>query len=614
MNKKQLSVSFLLIAMLVLSFGAVFPVARAQTTYVKVINPIDGTTDFHFDTAGYGVGTHFFANVTVFDVTELYSWQLNITWDPTMLDLLAMTLPPDHVFSGWSYYTAPPSPDINHTAGYAVWSVLSAAGQPSFNGTGTLVRLEFNITKVPDRKECLNSLIVIDRVGDFYSYLLDPDVNEIDFTEVNGDYQLCWAPPTTYPDLEVYPTLVTKGGAGPIVNTSDAFFDVEIRITDVDPEWHMVLVQFQVANWNANLIRCTGADEGPWMQSFWPTYWIFYDDSNYTSGEGLLTIAIVLQPNWSDITTWPQGSGVLCTLHFEVIYQLEFPWWDECPIDIIRMFNDPSEPFGLDEDVSPIPFSVPTNGSYKILGYILGRQLDLYSEYYVLDPELGGVGPNAPSDAFAPQDEICLYAKVTYNLDPVQHKLVTFEIRSPDNTSHIIILQNFTDTNGVAVVCFRLPWPCDDPETEIFGIWHAIATCSLAEVTINDTMAFRVGWLIEIVSIVPKQTEYLKGEHMEFAVTIRYITRQTRWAVLTIVVKDELNVPIGRIIIWGLSFGGVDLLGEDYFYANYTCIWVPKWAYIGEATIHANILTHLPWYGGYAYGPEATNTVRIVRP
>jgi len=160
-----------------------------NSTEVVVLDPLTGTNNFTFTTCLKDVGDTFIANVTVINVTKLFSWQLNITWDPSMLDLLSMTLPPDHVFSGWMYYTAPASPDINHTAGYVVWSVLSGSGEPSFNGTGTLAQLEFNITHAPNLGETIACTITIDTEGRFNSYLLDPNVNEIPFTPVDGNYK-----------------------------------------------------------------------------------------------------------------------------------------------------------------------------------------------------------------------------------------------------------------------------------------------------------------------------------------------------------------------------------------------------------------------------------------
>ena len=55
--------------------------------------------------------------------------------------------------------------------------------------------------------------------------------------------------------------------------------------------------------------------------------------------------------------------------------------------------------------------------------------IDIYTQKEPHD----GRGLNQPSDAFAPQDEVFLYAETVYNEDPVENRLVAFEIYGPIN-------------------------------------------------------------------------------------------------------------------------------------------------------------------------------------
>ena len=176
------------------------------------------------------------------------------------------------------------------------------------------------------------------------------------------------------------------------------------------------------------------------------------------------------------------------------------------------------------------------------------------------------------------------------------------------------MLEGVTDAVGIATVSFRIPWPCENPEDTIFGNWTVIATCDVAEQVVPDTLQFRVGWLIEIIDIHTIKPDYTKYEHVTFELTVKTISKINRWALITITVTDDLNVPIGMIAKWK-KFGNATLLGEKVVKFNMTCLWIPKWAYIGTATVHAQALTNWPIYNGVAYfKPEATTTFRIVRP
>ena len=82
-------------------------------------------------------------NITVADVTDLFSWQVMVQWDPSMLNYSDIFLPPDHVFTGKAFF--PVSPDVDYTSGTVVYAVALGPGTTSFNGTGTLCQLNLTI-------------------------------------------------------------------------------------------------------------------------------------------------------------------------------------------------------------------------------------------------------------------------------------------------------------------------------------------------------------------------------------------------------------------------------------------------------------------------------------
>ena len=297
--KKTLPLFLITLLILIATTSIPLQITKASpTTELKVINTTTGDSTFYFEINTTNVGDTFIANVTVFDVANLSSWQLNVTWDPSMLDLLSMTLPPDHVFSDWMYYTAPTKPDINHTAGYVIWSVLSAFGQPTFNGTGTLAQLEFNITRAPNPGQTLKCSITIDTEGDFYSYLLDPLVNELPFTPTDGDYQYEWyveRPPAT---LSVNPPRVVDPTLTPCHN-----FTVNITVTDVTD-----LYGFEFTlSFNASLLNVQEAQLGDFFPPITPTI-----DINNVAG--YITMSASLTPPEPS----RNGTGTLATITFHV--------------------------------------------------------------------------------------------------------------------------------------------------------------------------------------------------------------------------------------------------------------------------------------------------------
>ena len=630
MNIKSKLVSTLIVLILTSGFFGVISPSSAQETELKILNPILGTNQFVFTTDTTHVGDTFEAEVWVFSVTDLFGWQLNVTFDNTMLNVVDIYLPADNIFAGKT--TLPAAKTIDNDAGYVLWGVSLGPGESPVSGDGKLCTIQFEIIAEPERKETLSCLLHIDQEGIFYTQLLDPSATEIPFIPTDGEYSFSWAPPTTTPYLELVPNVVKLASGNEKLDLPYAF-DVEVWIRNLDPEWQLVGIQFVIEDFNATLMPCVGVDEGPFLQSYafpeYGTQFIFYDDS--VGDQGKLTIGILIYPNMGVTPPtyeglpngFPSGDGLVCTLHFNLTEQKEFPWTAECPINIKPLFGNAF----MDSDGDWISFD-PADfvSSYLIVyGYVLGRQLDLYTEYYYEylwmgeedAKELGGVGKNKPSDAFAPQEEVTLYAKLTYNLDPVQNKTVTFQIVRPDGTT-IAVLQAVTDADGIATVSFRIPWPCANPEETIFGNWTVYATCDVAEEVVPDTLQFRVGWLIEIVSAKTVETDYTKFEHVTFTLTVKSISKIQRWALITITVTDDLNVPIDMIAQWK-KFGGAELLGETTVTFNMTCLWIPKWAFIGTATAHIQALTDWPANGGTAYFKpeglnELTTTFRIVRP
>jgi hypothetical protein len=265
--------------------------------------------------------------------------------------------------------------------------------------------------------------------------------------------------------------------------------------------------------------------------------------------------------------------------------------------------RDMSPWFGRDY-AHPLP-NVVEDATYRSCYKVLGRQIDLF----VCDHEEGykGEGPNNPADMYWPQKAVTLKAKVTYNLWPEQQKDVAFQIIDPYGDTYAILC-NRTNEDGLAVMTFRLPWMCDDPEY-YFGEWTVIATVDIACIVVNDTMNFKYGYLITITEVT---VDPLSVAHYEYiTVTVTYCSAAMQYydMLITVTGLDETGVPFDYGYVW-VTVGGAE-------YCTLECgqiqleLYIPKWARAGRATVHVNALDGFPILGGYQHSSEVIRDFTI---
>jgi len=235
-----------------------------------------------------------------------------------------------------------------------------------------------------------------------------------------------------------------------------------------------------------------------------------------------------------------------------------------------------------------------------------GRVIDLYDQK-------GGIGINQSSDAFEPQELVMLYALVTYNGGPVAQKDVAFHVEGPLNAFENITIDgaNITGQDGIAQFSFRIPWPNDNPESKVFGEWYVIATVSISDQTVIDTLTFQVGWIISITnistlnSLSQPQTQFLRNETVEFNLTVQNIALEDKLATITIDVQDALNYSIIHIQMENLTFPP----GTTYISATSQ---IPNTASFGQASILAAAYDMPPESGGTLYSPAISATLEII--
>jgi len=232
-----------------------------------------------------------------------------------------------------------------------------------------------------------------------------------------------------------------------------------------------------------------------------------------------------------------------------------------------------------------------------------GLMIDIYTQ----KEPYSGKGPNQPSDAFAPEEIVMLYAYVSYNLAPVEGKIVTFKINGPPNLLNNITFSQTAETNasGLARVVFRIPWP-ENPETITFGEWRANATVEIAEKIGEDTLTFKVGWIIDILSLITvnkdqqSQTKFAKGMYVGVEITLRNVALIPKNVTIVIGTCDLLDHMFDLVILSDFEIEP----GETHAYC---LLQIPEWVALGDATAYANAYTA----SGVVYCPQASTTFVI---
>jgi hypothetical protein len=223
-----------------------------------------------------------------------------------------------------------------------------------------------------------------------------------------------------------------------------------------------------------------------------------------------------------------------------------------------------------------------------------GWRVDVYTQ----KQPYSGVGSNESSDSFGPLEVVFLYANVTYNMWPVQNIPVSFQVFGPSNpVQNITIgLSSTSNETGVAEVSFSIPWLPPEPETVVFGYWTVVANIENA----SDFLFFRVGWIVEIVSLSVVDWDPPRGLWLQVQLSLDNIAMTPKNVTLAIALSDSLSQPIGGLTV---SDFNVDPDGRN-FTASFQ---IPEWAALGVGKLNASVLTpeHAP------YGPGNSTTFVI---
>jgi hypothetical protein len=228
------------------------------------------------------------------------------------------------------------------------------------------------------------------------------------------------------------------------------------------------------------------------------------------------------------------------------------------------------------------PSSSTASVTVHVVAPALGSAVDVYTQR-------GGELAGASSDAFGPQEQVELYAKVTYNLVGVVNKTVTFEVRDKNG---ITVAYRSADTNdsGIAHSSFRLPWPGAGNPEGTFGTWSVFGIVDVSEKSVNDTTPFKFGYLLNITKVETQRNPEGTPAYSFPRSTGAPATGQMQ--VVVNVTNLASSVKSGKVCV------------TIYRPSSTVSLPIPRYAFVGNFKVYVSLVTALPSLGGVVYCPE----------
>jgi hypothetical protein len=523
-----------------------------------------------------------------------------LTYNTTLLKALSVTEGGFFSSFGTTTFTSDISTPGLVKAEVVLTSLAHAGVYPS--GSGTLATISLNSTYG----------VVGVVVGPSPLHLQNVVVKDISSTSigykalVDGAYSIA-VPSPARKAIGVYPAVTTVYDEGLV-------FMVDVRVYNVTQADKLFGVQFSL-HYDPTLLELVSVTEGPFLGSF-PvhappaTYFFLYPHTGYfTVATGLLDGGMIspgyIYPNVPTPGGLSDG-GTVAHVTFESLAGVP-------GTTVTSTLHLDGIIFG-DVNAKPIynPGGTPPDtrdGTYQIA--LPKAYIDVYTQY---PAPYGGQMRGQDADAYAPQDLVILYAKVTYNRFPVGNKLVEFEIHSPHDDI-ILYRTAYTDnTTGIATASFRLDWPGGvspaQAQAMIFGTWTVYASVDLDQVTIFDTLHFKVGWLVQVTSVATVFPVYNHLNIMTIDITYQSISAQVRPVTFTVTIYDDAGYGLGSMT-FSTTAGGGPIMGVTTGSYEFVGFVIPYEARSGTGTVYADAYTKLPTMGGVPYCPEVSTTFII---
>lgn len=568
MKGKKFAVVLLMLSLLLGTFGIAnisIPAKAELANSIWVEPKLVNATEL-----GLHVGDQFTVEVWINVTADLYGFEYKLQWDDSLIHYVSHT------------HYEPWSPNFvakdEATPGQYWYGASALAPAEPFSGVMKVLDITFEVAYEPYYPEPDMSC-ALDLVD---TKMGDPDANPIPHTAYDGQYWIASIPPPK-PSLRVTPALVDARG---VYDVGDKF-NVSIEILSLAAAWDLAGFEFKLS-YDNTLLSVSNVYEGPFLPSFAGANGTFFTYRDRPA-DGYVVAAGLFLGNH----TKPYGSGVLAEVEFTILTKTTYPEMAECDLILYDVKL-------VSSDLLPIDYEITQQGHYIAPWVIVGPALDVYTEDYRWPGYTTrniGEGPNAAADAFAPQEEVTLFAKLTYLRAPVQLKEVAWEIHAPNG--EIYYRQSETDMKGIANITIRMPW-----WEEYFGEWWVLAKASIAEEPVNDTLTFQLGYIISVNSS-KTLSPVNRGEEVTVQIFLKNIGDISRNVYITVTVYDDVGMPVAS--------GGRNETVAPGVTGPYTFqLLIAEWAHVGVGTVYINLFTDVPPSEcGTCYAPEHVQTFQI---
>jgi len=229
-------------------------------------------------------GSNFDVQVKISNVSLLYGFQFNLTWDSALLTLESATY-----YAPWTQYH-----EVKETQAPSYYLLALSATSPAspFTGTKTLATLTFNVIHDPIYPNSATCDLRLENVT-----MGDPDGQDIPRLIYSGEYSIYSTRPKVILSPHEY-----------IAHKVPTEFELNINVTDV-VNLHECKVEL---TYNKTLLNIIDVEIHPFFTGDYLTEW----EVSNTIGKLLINI--------TDIVPYTNGSGPIATVTFRVIYS--FVW------------------------------------------------------------------------------------------------------------------------------------------------------------------------------------------------------------------------------------------------------------------------------------------------
>lgn len=450
---------------------ALSPAGSAQSTAkIRVINPSTGNENFTYFTNVTHTGDRFNATIWVYNVTDLYSYQIMLTCNLNVINATRAWIPEGDgkwVFYNKNSFPTPPVYWVEAINGtdYCHWKLGSTLlGQETpYSGNGTLAIVEFEVLAYPAPDGRVEAELLID--NDDTCLLKDPWTS-IPAEKTNGRYSLIWLEPT----LAIKPAIRIATDPNETIN-------IDIWVEDVTESDMLVAFSF-ILTYNSTLLNLTNVLEGPFLPSFNNTSNPPYTNFTYTLTSNSLSIQSKLNPNVDgQFIQFPKGSGILSTLQFKLTQQpLNIT---ECPLQLINVTL-------LNPEEKPMTIGPPESGLI-----IITSQIQPYLQI-IVEPKIASIGStiNINGTLFPEGDQINITIYIRPNTGKWS-KLTTVNVK---NGSFLY------KWKAMEVGSFELKANCTKAESDIIAV---NITKAWTEITISvGPSSAEIGSRIKICGVV----------------------------------------------------------------------------------------------------------------